>query len=111
MHPAIFPELRIVSGGLPVKNSCNFGALDENIMREKVAMSEVGFCLRREAAEQFLHVVFWSTEIEEHAAMDLSIALVYERISLRNDNQLICDVIEFAWGHAVDHSIRKGVRG
>jgi hypothetical protein len=30
MHPAIFPELRIVSGGLPVKDPCNFGALDEN---------------------------------------------------------------------------------
>jgi hypothetical protein len=43
MHPAIFPELRILSGGLPVKNPCNFGALDENIMREKVALSEVDF--------------------------------------------------------------------
>jgi hypothetical protein len=43
MHLAISPELRIVSGGLPVQNPCNFGALDENITREKVAMSEEGF--------------------------------------------------------------------
>lgn len=32
MHPAKFPELRIVSGGLSVKNPCNFGALNENII-------------------------------------------------------------------------------
>ena len=26
---------------------------------------------------------------------------------VENDNQLICDVIEFAWGHAVDYSIER----
>jgi hypothetical protein len=42
--------------------------------------------------------------------MDPSIALVQYDVYVRahfveNDNRLICDVIEFAWGHAVDYSI------
>jgi hypothetical protein len=35
MHLAIFTELRIISHRLPVKNPCNFGTFDENIVGEK----------------------------------------------------------------------------
>ena len=46
MHPAVFPEVRIVPGGLLVNDACNFGALNEDDASEKVAVSEVNHCLR-----------------------------------------------------------------
>jgi hypothetical protein len=52
MHPAIFPELRIVSGSLSVKNTRNLGAFDENVMREKVTVSELDLCLGQETANR-----------------------------------------------------------
>jgi hypothetical protein len=87
-------------------------------------------------AEQFFHV-FWSTEIEEHAVIVIEVFLYarkyvwrvpwirHEPVIVRtaidgpqyrtcvqahfveNDNQLICNVIEVAWGHAVDYSIER----
>jgi hypothetical protein len=74
MHPAIFPELRIISSGLPVKNPCNFGAFDENVMREKIAVSQVDLCLRRKTAKQLLHI-FFSTEIKEYTAIVVEVLI------------------------------------
>jgi hypothetical protein len=41
MRPAVFPEVRIVPGSLQVNDACNFYDFDENVAREKVAVSEV----------------------------------------------------------------------
>ena len=41
MHPAILPELGVIAGSLPVNDGCNLGAVDENIVRKEVTMSEV----------------------------------------------------------------------
>jgi len=38
MHPAIFSELGIAAGGLPVDDPCNRGAFDENVLGEKVTV-------------------------------------------------------------------------
>jgi hypothetical protein len=65
MHLAIFPEFGIISSGLPVKNPCDFGAFYENVMREKIAVSEMDLCLRLETAEQLVHISL-SREIEEY---------------------------------------------
>ena len=54
---AIFPEFKIVSSGLPVKDSC-----------------EVDLCLCRETAGRLL-CVFWSTKIEEHVAIVVEVVL------------------------------------
>ena len=45
---AIFPEFKIVSSGLPVKDSCDLR--DKNVMGERVTESEVDLCLCRESA-------------------------------------------------------------
>ena len=38
MHPAILPELRVIAGGLPVDDSCDLGAVDEDVVRKEVAV-------------------------------------------------------------------------
>jgi hypothetical protein len=44
MHPAIFPEFKIVSGGLAVKESCSLGAFDGNVMGERITVSDLWLC-------------------------------------------------------------------
>ena len=56
MNPA---KLRIKSGGPSVKNACELGVFNENVMGEKVIVSEVNLYLRLEAADQ----LFLSAEI------------------------------------------------
>ena len=41
MHPTILPELGVIAGSLSVDDSCNPGAVDENIVREEVSVSQV----------------------------------------------------------------------
>ena len=136
MHPAIFPELRIISGSLPVNDPCDFGALDENVMREEITVSEIDLCLRREAAEQLLHK-FLSTEIEEETAIVVEVLLdARERVRwvprvrhepvvigsavdraerrarvrahlVENGNQLVRDAVQFGGGHAADDAVER----
>ena len=48
MHLTILPELRVVASSLPVYDSCNLGAVDENVVGKGVAVSEMDLCVRRE---------------------------------------------------------------
>ena len=51
MHPVILLDLGIIVGGLPVDDSYNLGAIDENVVRKEVPVSEANLCIRREVAE------------------------------------------------------------
>lgn len=55
IHPAVFPEVRIVPGGLLVRS---FGAFNEYVAREKVA---VNLCLRGEIVERLFDDFFYRT--------------------------------------------------
>lgn len=74
VHPTVFPKPGIVPGSLPVEDPCNRETFDKNVLREKISMSEVDFCLRGEAAEQLGHV-FLFAEIEEYAAVIVEVFL------------------------------------
>ena len=74
MHPAIFPELGVISSSLPVDDSCNLGGVDENVVRKEVAVSEVDLCIRREAAEQLLDVL-GPAEFKEHTTVVVEVLL------------------------------------
>jgi len=49
----ILPEL----SSLPVDHSYNLRAVDENVVRKEVAVSEMNLCVRREVAEKLLYVL------------------------------------------------------
>jgi len=65
MHPAILPELGVIACSLPVDDGCDLGAIDENVVRKEVAMSEMDLCGRWEVAEQLFDVP-GSTDVKEH---------------------------------------------
>lgn len=77
----ILPELGIVVGSLPADDNCDLEAVDENVARKEVAVSEVNLCVRREIVEQLLDVLR-STDVKEHAAIVVEVlrdALKYMR--------------------------------
>ena len=65
MHPAILPEFGVIARSLPVDDGCYLGAIDENVVRKEVAMSEMNLCVRREMAEQLFDVLE-STDVKGH---------------------------------------------
>jgi len=57
VDPAILPELGVIPGSLPVDDSCDLGAVDQDVVRNEVAVSEANLCIRQEVAEQLLDVL------------------------------------------------------
>ena len=81
MHSVILPELGIVVGGLPVDDNCDLGAVDENVTRKEVAMSEVNLCIRR-VVEQLLDVLRY-TDVKEYATIVV---------------EVLRDALKYVWG-------------
>ena len=132
MHPAILPELGVIARSLSVDDSCDLGAIDKNIMRKGVAMSEMNLCVRRGVAEQLLDVL-GSTDVKEHFTVAVEVlhgilecmrrapreghepvvvgtagdrAKCLAQTSMHpfeNVEKFIGDVVEFSGGHSVDN--------
>jgi len=134
MHPTVLPELGVVAGSLPVDDSCNFRAVDENVVRKEVTVSEVGLCIHRKVTEQPLDVLgpthfeenttvvvevlrgaqkcVWRLPGEGHEPITVGTAgdrpkgLGRERTHLvENDEELISDVVKSGGGHVVDNGV------
>jgi hypothetical protein len=50
-HPKISPKLWVITGSLPINDSRNLRAIDEDISGEEIVVSEVERCVFREMAE------------------------------------------------------------
>ena len=53
MHLVILPEL----SSLLVNDSCNLGAVGNNVVRKEVVVSEMNLCVHREVAERPFYVL------------------------------------------------------